>query len=167
MSAHDTNLNNREIHARARLLIAQHYVEGVGPKDRAWLDAHLEECSECGDVAHSTEAALGTLRTTSVPFPAGLASRTQFRVRLRAQQLQEREPRSIAIWAIAGVSWALGIATAPYIWQLFAWIGERLRVPKLVWELGFGLWWLIPALIAGAILLVENPRQRFTSWNRR
>lgn len=167
MSALDRNLNNREIHARAQQFIVQHHVEGLGPKDRAWLDAHLQECSECSNVAQSTEAALRALRTTSVPFPAGLASRTQFRVRLRAQQLQEREPRSIAVWAIAGVSWALGIATAPYIWQLFAWIGDRLHVPKLVWELGFGLWWLIPALIAGAILLVENPRKKFNGLNHR
>ena len=36
-----------------------------------------------------------------------------------------------AVWAVAGVSWALGIATAPYVWQLFAWMGDRLHVPKL------------------------------------
>jgi hypothetical protein len=54
------------------------------------------------------------------------------------------------------------------VWQLFAWMGERLHIPKLVWELGFGLWWLIPALIAGAILLMEGPRQKVSSgWTGR
>jgi hypothetical protein len=160
--------NQQEMHVRAQRMIAQHHVEGLSQQERAWLDAHLQDCPECAGVAYSTEAALRALRATSIAFPSGLASRTQFRVRLRAAQLQEREPRSIAIWAIAGVSWALGIATAPHIWQLFAWMGERLHVPKLVWELGFGLWWLIPALIAGAVLLVESPRQRFMgSWHRR
>ena len=157
-----------DIHARAQQLIDQHHVEGLAPQDREWLDAHLQNCADCSGKARSTETALRTLRTVSIPFPSGLASRTQFRVHLRAQQLQEREPRSLAVWAIAGVSWALGIATAPYVWQLFAWMGERLHIPKLVWELGFGLWWLIPALIAGAILLMEGPRQKVSSgWTGR
>jgi len=152
-----------ETHVRAKRLIDRHQVEGLAGKDREWLDAHLQDCTECSAVAQSTESALRALRTASIPFPSGLAGRTQFRVRLRAQQLQEREPRSLAVWAIAGVSWALGIATAPYVWQLFGWMGERLHVPKVVWELGFGLWWLIPALIAGGILLFESPRRKFTS----
>lgn len=151
-----------EIHARAKRLIDQHHVEGLPAKEREWLDAHLQNCSECSALAQSTELALRALRTVSIPFPSGLASRTQFRVRLRAQELQEREPRSLAVWAIAGVSWALGIATAPYVWQIFASAGERLHVPKLAWEVGFGLWWLIPALIAGGILVAENPRRRFS-----
>jgi hypothetical protein len=156
----------KDAHGRAKQLIDQHHIEGLGAKEREWLDAHLQNCVDCSAVAQSTESALRGLRTVAIPFPSGLASRTQFRVRLRAQQLQEGEPRSLAVWAIAGVSWALGIATAPYVWQLFAWAGERLHVPKLAWELGFGLWWLIPALIAGGILLAEGPRQKFSSnWN--
>jgi hypothetical protein len=31
-------------------------------------------------------------------------------------------------------------------------------VPKLLWEMGFGLWWTIPALIAAAVVLMENVR---------
>jgi hypothetical protein len=157
-----------DVHVRAKQLIDQHHVEGLAGQERDWLDAHLQECGECAAVAQSTEHALRTLRTNTISFPAGLASRTQFRVRLRAQQLEERAPRSLAVWAIAGVSWALGIATAPYVWQLFAWAGERLHVPKLAWELGFGLWWLVPAVIAGGILLAESPRRKFSnSWEQR
>ena len=168
MNPSGENVQANDTHVRARQLIDQHHVEGLAAKEREWLDGHLQNCAECSDVAQSTESALRTLRSVSIPFPSGLASRTQFRVRLRAQELQEREPRSLAVWAIAGVSWALGIATAPYVWQLFAWTGERLHVPKLALELGFGLWWLIPALIAGGILLVESPRRKFTgSWSAR
>jgi hypothetical protein len=162
------NSGASDVHARAKQLIDQHHVEGLAGQEREWLEAHLQDCGDCAAVAQATEKALGALRTDVIPFPAGLASRTQFRVRLRAQQLEERAPRSLAVWAIAGVSWALGIATAPYVWQLFAWAGERLHVPKLAWELGFGLWWLIPALIAGVILLMDSPRQKFSSgWNQR
>jgi hypothetical protein len=148
-------------HAGAKQLIDQHHVEGLAAQERAWLDAHLQDCGDCAAFAQSTEEALRAMRTAAIPFPAGLAGRTQFRVHLRAQQLQEREPRRLAVWAVAGMSWLLGIATAPYVWQLFAWAGERVHVPKLVWELGFGLWWLIPASIAGAILLVESTRRSF------
>lgn len=152
-----------DVHARAQRLIDQHHVEGLAAQEREWLDGHLQECGECAAIAQVTENALRALRTEAIPFPSGLASRTQFRVHLRAQQLEERAPRSLAIWAIAGVSWALGIATSPYVWQLFAWMGERLHVPKLAWELGFGLWWLIPALIAGGILLADSSRRTFSS----
>jgi predicted anti-sigma-YlaC factor YlaD len=166
MNSANENLRGNEAHARAKQLIDQHHVEGLPVKERAWLDAHLQECSECSAMAQATEQALRAMRTAAIAFPSGLASRTQFRVRLRAQELQAREPRSLAVWAIAGVSWALGIATAPYVWQIFAWAGARLHVPKLAWELGFGLWWLIPALVAGGILLAEHPRRTFRgSWN--
>jgi hypothetical protein len=168
MNFSNGNSEMHDVHARAKQLIDQHHVEGLSEPEREWLDAHLQECGECTDVAGSTGNALRALRSNAIPFPAGLASRTQFRVRLRAQQLEERAPRRLAIWAVAGVSWALGIATAPYVWQLFAWAGDRLHVPKLAWELGFGLWWLIPALIAGTILLAESPRQKFGSgWSGR
>jgi hypothetical protein len=80
-------------------------------------------------------------------------------VRLRAQELREREPQRLALWLACALSWAFGIASAPYVWRLFAWIGERTGVPRLVWEVGFGLWWTIPALFAAAVLLMENSRR--------
>jgi hypothetical protein len=163
MSHSSENENLSAVHERARKLIDQHHVEGLDGKDRGWLGAHLQECSACAGVAESTEKALRVMRSVPIPFPSGLASRTQFRVHLRAQQLEAREPRNIAVWAIAGISWAVGIATAPYVWQLFAWAGERLHVPRLAWELGFGLWWLIPALVAVGILLAANPTEKLNN----
>jgi len=59
---------------------------------------------------------------------------------------------------IVSIYISLGIATAPYVWRAFEWAGERLGVPRLVWEMGFGLWWTIPALIAAAVVLMENLR---------
>ena len=34
--------------------------------------------------------------------------------------------------------------------------GTRAGVPKLVWQMGFGVWWALPAIVAGVILLIEN-----------
>jgi hypothetical protein len=150
---------NQEAHARAEQLIAQERVEGIAQAERDWLAAHLHDCARCAGVAHQTDQALRSMRAAAIPLPSGLASRTQFRVRLRAQELREREPKRRALWLACALSWAFGIASAPYVWRLFEWFGERAGVPKLVWEVGFGLWWTIPALFAAAVLLMENSRR--------
>jgi len=156
------------IHDRALHLIAQAHIEGLAESDRAWLAAHTQDCDFCAEHARQTDRALRTLRTAPVPMPPNLVSRTQFRVRLRAQQLQQTEPRRRVLWLISAMSWALGIASAPYVWQVFAWIGQRTGAPKLVWEIGFGLWWTIPAVYAVIVLLLENARQSEASdWRKR
>jgi hypothetical protein len=150
---------NKETHARAEQLIAQERVEGISQAEHDWLSAHLQECTNCAELARHTEHALRSLRTIAIPLPSGLASRTQFRVQFRLQELREREPRRRALWLACAISWAFGIASAPYVWRLFAWFGERTGVPKLVWELGFGLWWTIPALFFVVVVLMEKVRQ--------
>ena len=147
------------IHDRALQLIAQAGIEGMPEAESTWLRTHLEECDFCAEHARRTDNALRLLRTAAIPIPDGLASRTQFRVRLRAQELREREPQRRALWFACALSWAFGIASAPYVWRLFAWLGEVTGMPKLVWEIGFGLWWTIPALFAAVVLLLENARQ--------
>ncbi len=147
------------VHGRALQLIAQARVEGIAEANSNWLRAHLEECDFCAEHVRHTDRALQLLRTAAIPLPDGLASRTQFRVRLRAMELREREPQRRALWFTCAVSWAFGIASAPYVWRLFAWFGERTGVPKLVWELGFGLWWAIPAVFVAVVLLMENARR--------
>jgi predicted anti-sigma-YlaC factor YlaD len=153
-----------DVHARAQQLIAQERVEGIQPSESAWLAAHLQECAECAGFSQETSAALRALRTTPMALPAGLAERTQFRVGLRAQQLREHEPRRRALWIAAGVSWVAGVASAPYVWRLFAWLGGQTGAPKLVWEAGFALWWAVPALFAAIVLLVEHERQAGESY---
>ena len=149
---------NENLHARAEKLIAQERVEGISQAERDWLAGHLHECPACCQVAQQTNDALRTLRGLAIPLPRGLTARTQFRVQLRAQELREREPKRRLLWIMCVMSWGLGIATAPYVWRAFEWAGERIGLPRLVWEMGFGLWWTIPALIAGAVVLMENLR---------
>jgi len=104
---------NQELHTRAEQLIAQERVEGISSADQHWLRQHLAECPSCSARATATEQALRSLRSLSVPFPKTLASRTQFRVRLRAQQFARRTPLAHGL-AACGISWAFGAATAPY-----------------------------------------------------
>jgi hypothetical protein len=157
---------SQDTHARAEQLIAQERVEGISPADQHWLRAHLVECPSCASRAATTGQALRSLRGLSVPFPKTLASRTQFRVRLRAQQLRG-EPRWRMVWAACGVSWAFGAATAPYVWRGLEWAGHRMGVPNIIWELGFGLWWALPAAVVAIILLMtDSGRSREAVWNR-
>lgn len=150
---------NKELHARAEKLIARDRVEGISQNEREWLDAHLHECGECSRAAEGMGNALKALRGIAVAPPRGLADRTKFRVHLRAQELREREPKRTWLWIVCAMSWGLGVASAPYVWQAFEWIGRYTGAPKLVIEFGFGLWWAIPALFAAAIVILENLRQ--------
>ena len=155
----------QETHARAEQLIAQERIEGISRAESEWLNAHLQECARCAELARLTDQAVRSMRTAAIPLPGGLASRTQFRVRLRAQELRERGPRHQLMWITCAVSWALGVATAPYVWRIFEWVGQHTGAPKIVLQLSFGLWWAIPALIAGAVMLIENARQaNATEW---
>lgn len=150
---------NENPHARAQQFIAQERIEGLSQSEREWFAAHLRECAACAQIAQQTNDALRAFRGIPVPLPRGLAERAQFRVQLRAQELREREPKRRILWIMCAMSWALGIASAPYVWQAFEWLGDRMGVPKLLWEMGFGLWWMIPALVAAAVVLLENFRQ--------
>jgi hypothetical protein len=150
---------NENLHASAEQLIAKERVEGLLQSERDSLAAHLQDCTLCAEHARQTDQALRSMRTASISLPAGLASRTQFRVRLRAMELREREPKRRALWLACAASWIFGIASAPYVWRLFEWFGQVTGVPKLVCEIGFGLWWTIPAVFAVIVLILENARQ--------
>jgi len=144
-----------DMHARAEGLIAKERVEGISAAEREWLAEHLHECARCAETANATQKALQSLRTMSITVPRELAARTQFRVRLRVRELQAREPRWRLIGAMCGVSWVAGAATAPYVWRGLEWIGHRTGLPDMVWKMGFGVWWALPAIVASAILLME------------
>lgn len=147
---------SEELHVRAERLIAQARVEEISAVEQEWLQAHLAECPACAASASSTEDAIRSLRRLSVPVPRELASRTQMRVRLRAQQLESYEPRWRMVWAACLVSWAFGAVTAPYVWHALEWLGHRMNLPNLVWEMGFGLWWALPAGVTAVILLMTQ-----------
>jgi hypothetical protein len=157
---------SQETHARAEQLIAQERVEGISETDQNWLRQHLAECGDCAAHAELTGKAIRSLRGLSIALPTSLASRTRFRVQMRAQQLRS-EPRWRMVWAACGISWAFGAATAPYVWRGLEWVGHRMGLPNIIWELGFGLWWALPAAVVAVILLIEKAgRSSESVWKR-
>src|SRR5207302_319102 len=101
---------SENVHDRALQLVAKGRVEGLEDSERDWLTAHLQDCGFCNEHARRTDRALRLLRTAAIPVPADLASRTQFRVRLRAMEMRDREPKRRLLWLACAASWIFGIA---------------------------------------------------------
>jgi hypothetical protein len=148
---------SNDLHARAKRLIAQQHIEPVPSDDTQWLNAHLAECESCAAERRQLREFISTLRTMHLDLPRSLASRTQFRVRMRAEELREKEPAKKFIWAIAAVSWVLGLATAPLVWHGVEWLGSTTGAPKLILQAGFVLWWSVPPMIAAWAALAGRP----------
>ena len=144
------------IHAHAQGLLAESLVEGISQESKSWLEQHLQSCEECAQQAETTRALLRGLRGVAVDVPADLAARTQLRVRLRAQESVQGSRSSLVLWVLTGMSWLLGILSAPLVWRAFGWLGAEFGVPKLALEFGFVLWWGVPALIAVGIVLHQR-----------
>jgi hypothetical protein len=155
---------SENLHQRARQLIAQSFVEGLGRDDQFWLDAHLRECSDCSRETVRSQELVRSFRSLPLTVPRDLATRTQLRVRLRAEETAQPSPGSTFLWVITAASWALGILSAPFVWRIFAWVGSELSVPKLVLEVGFVLWWTVPALIAVAVVLYQRATSPARTW---
>ena len=60
------------------------------------------------------------------------------------------------LWLLTGMSWLLGIFSAPLIWRGFGWLGAEFGVPKLALQFGFVLWWAVPALLAVGVVLHQR-----------
>jgi predicted anti-sigma-YlaC factor YlaD len=140
-----------DLHVRAKNLIAQGGIEHVSSDDQRWLEAHLAECESCANEQRQLRESLSALRTMHLDLPANLVSRTQFRVRMRAE-----EPAKKFVWAIAAVSWALGVSTAPWVWRGIDWLGQETGAPKLLLQAGFVLWWSVPPMIAAWAALSDK-----------
>jgi len=154
------------LHIRAQKFFAQSLVEGLTQADQSWLDQHLRECADCARETASTHELLHALRNVPVFLPRDLAARTQLRVRLRAQETAQTSPGNFLLWVITGFSWFVGVLSAPLVWRGFAWVGSYLHVPKLAVEMGFVLWWAVPALFAVAAVLHQKGLNIGTSRGR-
>jgi hypothetical protein len=147
---------NEQTHERAKKLIAQQHVESLSTDNERWLNAHRAECESCAAEQRQLRESLSALRTMHLDLPPNLASRAQFRVRMRAEELREKEPAKKFVWAIAAVSWALGVSTAPWVWRGIEWLGQETGAPKLLLQAGFVLWWSVPPMIAAWAALSDK-----------
>jgi anti-sigma factor RsiW len=155
------------LHERARWLIDREQIEGLEPDDRRWLMEHLATCESCASRSATTEATLRAMKSISVPIPPGLAASTSICVRERAVQLRHGRARNLALITGCAISWMAGVASAPLVWRFCEWVGTTLALPRIVWELGFLSWWLVPAASAGLVILWVNARAESEEFNGR
>jgi hypothetical protein len=155
-------MKNRELlkspHDRAHQLIDQERIEGLPQEAQRWLQGHLAECKGCASRAAQTEATVHGLKSLSAGLPRGLATLTSRMVREEATRLKAQRRRTLALIAGCAVSWMAGVASAPLVWRVCEWAGTALDLPRLVWQLGFLTWWLVPAAAVGLIILWASAR---------
>jgi len=146
-------------HQRAERLLFEATVEAraLSRKDQSWLAAHLEACERCAALAQSTASAIQQLRSVSVTVNPELVARTRLLVRFRARELERQHSWLLPVWILCGLSWVIGIVTAPLVWRGFEWMGHRAGLPTPVWAGGFVLWWAIPLLVV--LLLLGTGRR--------
>jgi predicted anti-sigma-YlaC factor YlaD len=146
----------RDTHEEARVLIALAGAECLSDAQQTWLRAHLEECPTCRDYGEAAGRVVGALRSLPVAADSRLVRATQMRVRFHAGRLQEARER---MWLVGVACMAVGLSaavTAPLLWRLFAWMGAWAGVSTSVWQIGFLVFYVAPALAVSVALLARG-----------
>jgi predicted anti-sigma-YlaC factor YlaD len=139
-----------ESHERARQLITKSQVEGIRIDERDWLEDHLACCPECATAADGLAAAVQSLRRLSHPATPELVQQTRLAVRIRAEQLRATRSGWAPLWIATALSSISMILTTSYVWQAFGWVGRVGHIPAVVWQVGFLMWWFLPATVLAA-----------------
>ena len=144
----------RDTHEETRKLIALR--ESLLDTEQVWLRAHLEDCEACRHYAEAVNGVVRTLRSMPLAADVRLVRATQMRVRFHAQRLRETRER---MWLVAMACLGVGLSatlTVPFLWRLFAWMGEWAGVSTLVWQAGFVFFFCAPALVVGVLLVARG-----------
>ena len=144
---------SQDLHRRAERLVAASMVGEISRLDRQWLESHLEGCPYCAHRAEAVANAIQALRSVSVKLDPSLVRVTKERVRRRAATLATQTSQRVLWWTAAATSLSWMALSAPYVWRWHSWLAGQLGIPDWVWQMGFGLWWLLPALAALAVLI--------------
>jgi predicted anti-sigma-YlaC factor YlaD len=144
----------RDAHEQARELIA--LGDGLADTQQLWLRAHIDECEACRHYADTANGVVRALRSLPLAADSHLVRATQMRVRFHATRLREARER---MWLVAMACLGVGLSatlTVPFLWRLFAWMGERAGVSTLVWQTGFMFFFIAPALVVSVLLLARG-----------
>src|SRR5207253_6807325 len=142
-------------HQEIRRLIATS-ADDLSEAQQALLHAHLQHCGSCRDYAAATAEIVRALRGIPVAADSRLVLNTQARVRARAFALRQRQ-QWLTLVALAcpfvGLSAAI---TTPLVWRAFDWIGTHAGLSRPVWQAGFAIYSMVPALLVSVLLLFRG-----------
>lgn len=157
----------RDAHDEARELIA--LGGSLSDAQQARLRGHLEECEACRQYAEAADGVVRALRSLPIAADSRLVRATQTRVRFHASRLREARER---LWLVGMACLGVGLSatlTVPFLWRLFAWMGQWAGVSNPVWQVGFLVFFIAPALVVAALLLARgthltNNKERLQQW---
>lgn len=144
----------RDPHDEARELIA--LGNDSSDAQTSWLRSHLDECESCRRYEAAAREVVRSVRSLPIAADARLVRATQMRVRFHAGRLRQTRER---FWLVGAACLGVGLSatlTVPIMWRLFAWMGEWAGLSNWMWQAGFALFWILPALIAGVVLLTRG-----------
>jgi predicted anti-sigma-YlaC factor YlaD len=145
----------RDPHQQARKLIACGGQE-LTDSQQTWLSTHLDACVSCRDYAQAAEQLVRSLRSVPIAADLALLRTTQMRVRLHARQLRQSQERMWLVWMsclLVGLSAAI---TTPFLWRGCQWLGDWAQVSTPVWQVGFIVFWVSPALVTSLLFLARG-----------
>jgi hypothetical protein len=153
---------NSDSHERARMMIALSVAErssgsnGLSHAEQAWLAVHLEACLPCREFAENSRETVRALRGIAITAGGRLVSTTQMRVRQRAEELRRQQERLWVVCACCAAVTLSAAVTTAMLWRGFEWMGQQARLSAPVWEGGFVVFYLMPAVLAGIFLLARG-----------
>lgn len=142
----------KDLHDRAKELVAADRVEGISAADREWLDSHLQSCAPCQEFSSATEGAIRSLHLVSVQVDPALVDRTRRAVHRRASEMRAPQSQLIPLWMSCALSWVLGGVTLPLVWQGIEWLRRYVDMPSPVGILLLIVWWALPTLGVAAFV---------------
>jgi len=132
--------------------------DSLSETQQSQLQAHLRECDSCREYAEAATQVVRSLRSVPMAATPALVRRTQARVRQHAQLLRQHKER---LWMVGVACAGLGFSAAvtlPIMWRIFSWMGSWAGVSTPVWETGFGVFVIAPALVVSVLLLARGTR---------
>ena len=168
MNSTSNSFPNDNAHERARRLIALSGPEALSGADRlsdrladqtssnAWLAAHLETCAACRAFAANAAETIQKLRAIPIAAERTLVLTTQMRVRSRALELQRHRERMWLVTVTCTAVTMCALVSAFILWRGFEWLGARAQLASAVWQVGFLVFCVMPALVAGIVLLAKD-----------
>jgi predicted anti-sigma-YlaC factor YlaD len=156
---------NNDAHERARQLIALAGTEELTGADNssfdakssnAWLAEHLRTCASCRGFAENAGETIRGLRAIPIAAGRSLVSATQASVRRRALELQRQRER---LWLVSVSCTAVTVCallSTVALWRGFEWLGAQAGLAPMIWQIGFVVFCVTPALVAGVLLLLRG-----------
>jgi hypothetical protein len=145
-----------ENHERARFLLDRSLVEGISPQDRQWLDAHVEQCAECGRYADLSTRAVRALDWFALEVDPAAALRVENVVRRRAEQMRSAEAHARKLWVGTAVALLLTFTGSALTWRTLSWLASQWNLPSRVCQIVFVAFWLLPSLLLALLPLFRR-----------